>query len=108
MEIPNTVQRIIDDIVQELMFQLGTKSYEEAKMHAKNILSQISTRENVEKFELFSKTLTTLLEQSSFVPASVKCHFTEQESLVKKPKAFYSMQVKPMNCDMLQDTFHLA
>ena len=72
----NTVQQLIDDILQEPLFQLGTKSCEEAKMLARNILSQISTRENLKTFEVFSKTLT-LLEQSCVVPATVKCHSTK-------------------------------
>ena len=59
----STVQRLLSLVLQEALFQLGTKASEEAKILVRSILSQISTRrENREKFEGFSKTLVGSLE----------------------------------------------
>ena len=69
----STVQRLLSMVLQEPLFQLGTTASEEAKILTQSILSQISTRrENREKFEDFSKTLISSLEQAMVVPA-IKC-----------------------------------
>lgn len=86
-----TVQRLLSMVLQEPLFQLGTKASEEAKILVRSILSQISTRrENREKFEEFSKTLVGSLEQACVVPATVKCHSTKRERFWA---SFHSKQV---------------
>ena len=88
-----TVQSLLSTVLQESLFQLGTKVSEEAKTLARSILSKISTvsrTENCEKFDEFSKTLIDSLEQACIVPATVKCHSTKRERFWA---AFHSKQV---------------
>jgi hypothetical protein len=80
-------------VLQESLFQLGTKASEEAKTLVRSILSLISTvsrRGNREKFDEFSKTLIGSLEQACIVPATVKCHSTKRE---RYWAAFHNKQV---------------
>ena len=85
------MQRLLSMVLQEPLFQLGSKASEEAKILVRGILSQISTRrENRETFEDFSKTLVDSLEQACIVPATVKCHSTKRERFWA---AFHSKQV---------------
>lgn len=87
----STVQRLLSMVLQEPLFRLGTTASEEAKILTQSILSQISTRrENREKFEDFSKTLISSLEQAMVVPANVKCHSTKRERFWA---TFHSKQV---------------
>ena len=86
----STVQRLLSMVLQEPLFQLGTRASEEAKILTQSILSQISRRENREKFEDFSKTLISSLEQAMVVSANVKCHSTKRERFWA---TFHSKQV---------------
>ena len=86
----STVQCLLSMVLQEPLFQLGTKASEEAKILTQSILSQISRRENREKFEDFSKTLISSLEQAMVVSANVKCHSTKRDRFWA---TFHSKQV---------------
>ena len=73
------MHRLLSSVLQEPLFQLGTKSSEEAKVLVQGILSKISTEENHEKFAVFSKALIGSLKQACVVPVTVKCHSTKRE-----------------------------